>query len=97
MSELINVRYTKYSKILRIKINPDTPILKIDYIRGSKRVQFVESRYYELSLLRTHKQSLMYGIYPLIRRSEQNRLFHLRNMKRLHLTPNQEGRMISII
>jgi hypothetical protein len=62
-------------------MNSDTPILKIDYIRGSKRVQFAGSRYYELSLPRTHKKSLMYGIYPHICGREQKFPFLFRNMK----------------
>jgi hypothetical protein len=36
-------------------------------------VQFAGSHYYELSLSPTHKESLMYGIYPHIFRSEQIR------------------------
>jgi hypothetical protein len=78
-------------------MNSDTPILKIDYIKDSKNVQFAGSRCYEPSLSRKHKQSLMYGICPHICRSEQNRRFHIRSMKRLHLTPKQEGRMLCII
>ena len=37
----------------------------------------------------------MYDIYPHICRGEQNRQFHIRNTKWLHLTPKQEARTIS--